>query len=205
MIKSIPNPAAVALILLLGAASSSALAQTARKPLSRTEPTAGLVDGDTYRNSSLGLELKAAPSLRFGPPSVRGVPGSVPLLVTIAALNGRDFSSSTRATVFYAEDLGYYRPDLRSTQAYVNRVVRSQITQGLELVKGAGEQRVGDVRFARADFRRTGQYQIVLIKACKAYAFVFIFAAPSPDGANAILTGTHIALAKTGLGCADDH
>ena len=198
------RPKMLALVLVvLSASPSSSLAQTTRKPLSKTAPIAGTVESNRYKNDSLGLELSAAPGLRFGTPETKGNPGSVPVLVTVAASNGHDVPTSTKAAVFYADDLGYYREDRRSTQAYVKRVVQTQTSQGLELVTDPTVGQLSGMRFARAEFRTTGHYEIVFMKACNAYAFVFIFAAPDSDGAIKLFKETDITLDTTKSGCSD--
>lgn len=191
-------------LVVLSASPSLGLAQTTRKPLSKTAPAAGTVESNHYKNDSLGLELSAAPGLRFGAPELKGIPGNVPVLVTVAASNGHDVPTSTETTVFYADDLGYYREDRRSTQAYVNRLVQAQTSQGLELVTDSNVAQLSGMRFARADFRRTGLYEIVFMKACNAYAFVFIFAAPDSDGAIKLFKETDITLDTAKSGCSDD-
>ena len=179
------------------------MAQTTKKPLAKTAPVAGTIESNRYTNDSLGLELSAAPGLRFGTPEVKGTPGGVPMLVTVAASNGQDVPASTEAAVFYADDLGYYPEDRRSTQAYVRRVIRAQTSMGLELVTDSTVSQLSGMKFVRADFRRTGHYEIVFVKACNAYAFVFIFTAPDSDDAIKLLKETAITLDATKSGCSD--
>lgn len=198
------RPKTLALVLVvLSASPSSSLAQTTRKPLSKTTPVAGTVESNRYKNESLGLELRAAPGLRFGTPEMKAIPGSVPVLVTVAASNGHDVPTSTEAAVFYADDLGYYPENRRSTQAYVRRVMQAQTSLGLELVTDPTVGQLSGMNFARAEFRRTGHYEIVFVKACNAYAFVFIFAAPDSDDAIKLFKETDITLDTTKSGCSD--
>ncbi len=200
------SPKALTLLMvILSVCAGSSLGQTTRKPLSKTAPTAGNVEGDRYKNDSLGLELSSAPGLRFGTPEIKGTPGTVPLLVTIAASNGPDVSSSTETAVFYADDLGYYPETRRSTQAYVDRVVRAQASEGLELVTDATVEHLSGMRFSKAEFRKPGEHEIVLIKACSSYAFVFIFAAADSDGATKLFNQTGVTLDAAKSGCSDDH
>ena len=177
------------------------IAQTATKLPPRVPLTIGVVEGNTYKNSSLGLEFTPSPGLRFSAPELKGTPGSVPLLVTVGAWSGRSMVSANRGTVFYADDLGYYPEDRRSTRAYVERVVRNEKNEGLDLVEGAVEGQLGGVTLARVDFRQSSLYEIVLIKACEVYAFVFIFAAEDLDSANALIAQTKIKIDMAVSGC----
>src|SRR5277367_4342890 len=97
--------------------------------------TSGAVEENTYKNESLGLQLVPPPSLKFSAPQLKGKPGTLPLLVTVAA-----WSDVNGGTVFYADDLGYYAEAGRSTKAYVERVIRAQKKEGLDLVEVKTEE-----------------------------------------------------------------
>jgi hypothetical protein len=45
----------------------------------------GVVEGNTYKNASIGLELTADPKLKFSRPELTGKPGTIPLSVTVSA------------------------------------------------------------------------------------------------------------------------
>jgi hypothetical protein len=104
-----------------------ASAQEPTKPTSKIPLAKGAVEGSSYKNDSLGLELTPARGLTFGAPELKGTPGTVPLLVTIAASSARKWFSARDMTVFYADDLGYYRNDRRSTEDYVRRATRADV------------------------------------------------------------------------------
>ena len=128
------------------------LAQSAKKIALGGALSAGRVANNTYINESLGLQFAPSLTLRFGAPQLKGNPGTVPLLVTIAAWGDG-------GAVFYADDLGYYAQDRRSTQAYVVRVTRSQKKEGLDLAGGQLEERLGGVTFARVDSHQARSYE----------------------------------------------
>jgi hypothetical protein len=162
----------------------------------RPQLTSGTVQDKTYQNDSLGLQFTPPPGLKFGAPELKGKSGAPPSLVTIAT-----GSEANGAAVFYAEDLGYYAQDRRSTKAYTERVIRSQKEQGLDLVEAETEGRLGGVTFARIDFHQALSYEVVLVKACDVYAFVFIFAASDVESANKLIGETTVKLDLQKSGC----
>ena len=161
--------------------------------------TSGAVEDNTYKNDSLGLQFTPPPGLKFSAPELKGKPGTVPLLVTIAAWS--DPPSANGGTIFYADDLGCYAEDRRSTKAYVERVVRSQKKEGLELVDGEPEGHLGGVTFARIDFHHAISYEAVFVKACDVYALVFIFAASDLESASRLIAQTTVKLDMKTSGC----
>jgi hypothetical protein len=162
-----------------------------RLPLS-----SGTVDENTYKNDSLGLQITPPRGLKFSAPELKGKPGTVPLLVTVAA-----WGTAIGEAVFYADDLGYYPKDRRSTKAYVERVVHNQKKEGVDLVEGKAEEQLGGVKFSRVDFHSTLNYQAVLVKACDVYAFVFIFAASDLESTNRLIAQTVVKLDMKASGC----
>jgi hypothetical protein len=100
--------------------------------------TSGAVDDNTYKNDSLGLQFAPTPGLKFSVPELKGKPGTLPLLVTVAA-----WSELNVATVFYAEDLGYYAQDRRSTKTYVERVIGTQKKKAWIWLRRKGRNNLG--------------------------------------------------------------
>src|SRR6516165_2956850 len=82
----------------------------------------GSVEGRTYKNASIGLELTVADGLEFQAPELKGTPGAVPLLVTVTAWRSEGLLSPRTATAFYADALAYYPEAQRSTDAYMRKV-----------------------------------------------------------------------------------
>lgn len=158
--------------------------------------TSGTVQDNTYKNDSLGLQFTPPPGVKFGAPELKGKPGTLPLLVTVAA-----WGDAIGGTIFYADDLGYYPEGKRSTQAYVGRVIDTQKKQGLELVDQEAERQLGGVTFSRVDFHQTLSYEAVFVKACDAYAFVFVFAASDLQSANRLIAQTAVKLDMKTSGC----
>lgn len=171
-------------------------AKTPRKIPFRLPLTSGTLEDNTYKNDSLGLQFTPPPGLKFSAPELKGKPETLPLLVTVAA-----WGTAIGGTVFYADDLGYYAEDRRSTKAYVERVIRNQKKEGVDLVEGKAEEQLGGVTFSSLDFRQTLNYQAVLVKACDVYAFVFIFAASDLESANRLIAQTAVKLDMKTSGC----
>lgn len=135
----------------------------------------GELQGRTYRNASLGIQLTPPPSLEFTSPEVKGAPGTLPLLVTITAMSEPNASMARKVMTFSSDALAYYPSTRRSTDAYMLRIVRSQQNNGYEQVESTSQEKLGGVVFMRQDFSKGDGYESIFVKACEAQALVFIF------------------------------
>jgi len=167
----------------------------------------GEVEGRTYRNASVGIELTPPPGLEFGSPELKGIPGTLPLLVTITAVGEFKLLTARKVIAFYTEVLPW-RPSTRSsTDAYLLRVVSNQRSEGYEPVESTSYGKLGGAAFARQDFKKGVVYESVLVKACDAQgmvftqALVFIFAGADQETANKLSSATELKLAPTTSGC----
>jgi TonB family protein len=167
----------------------------------------GVVEGLTYKNTSLGLELTPAPGLKFGAPELDGDPGTVPQIVKIAALGELTGLPARDLLSFYADALAYYPENRRSSDDYMRRVVVANRSEGFwpperpsSDNKFGGEIFGGEV-FTRQDFQKGVVYEAVLVKACGAEALVFIFAGPNRDAANKLIATTELKLDAAASGC----
>jgi hypothetical protein len=167
-------------------------------PVPRMEK--GLADGRTYKNSSIGVELRVAEGLTFGTPELKGTPGIAPLLVTVTALRNETLFSPRYVTVFYADALAYYPEGQRSTDAYVRKVVKGNQLTGYEATQETFNVKFGGVSFARRDFRGPF-YEAVLVKSCDAQALVFIFASSDKDTVDKLIGETDLKLDSESSGC----
>ena len=161
----------------------------------------GVVEGRTYKNASVGLELTPAPGFEFGTPELKGNPGTVPLLVTITALGEWKLFSAREVMAFYTDALAYYPETRRSTDAYMQRVIRGNREEGFEPLDGSSESKLDGSTFARQDFKKGLRYEAVLVKACKAQALVFIFAGSDRDAVNKLIAATGLKLDLKTSGC----
>jgi hypothetical protein len=161
----------------------------------------GTVQGRTYTNASIGLELTAAPGLIFNPPELKGTPGTTPLLVTAGAWGESSLFSARSGTIFYSDALAYYPAGQRSTDAYMRKVIRGNEHEGFEIVEKNLQASVGDITFARTDFKKNPVYEAVLVKSCDTQAMVFIFAAADRDAVDRLIAGTDLKLDGLRSGC----
>jgi hypothetical protein len=97
----------------------------------------GLVDGHTYKNPSIGVELRVDDGLAFGTPELKGTPGAAPQFVTVTALRNENLFSPRYVVAFYADALDYYPEGQRSTEAYMRKVIKGNQETGYEPVKEA--------------------------------------------------------------------
>ena len=161
----------------------------------------GIVEGKTYKNPSVGLELTPSPGLEFEPPELMGTPGTVPLLVTIAAYGEKKWFSTRNATAFYADALAYFPDDQRSTEAYMRKVVRFNGEQGFKPVAQSPDGKLGGVSFSRTDFTNGLDYSVVMVRACETLALVFIFTGSGRDEVNKLIAATQVKLDLARSGC----
>jgi hypothetical protein len=165
----------------------------------------GFIDGKTYVNPSLGLELTPDPSLKLGNPELRGTPGTMPLQVAVAAWGEQKWLSTREGTVFYADALAYYPDDQRSTSAYIQKIILANRNNGFQSVLRNPETRFGAASFARADFFKKGPiYETVLVRACDTLAFVFVFTGSGKDAVNKLIERTNLKLDLLRSGCGRD-
>jgi hypothetical protein len=162
----------------------------------------GVVEGNTYKNASVGLELTPDPKLRFGSPVLTGKPGTVPLSVMVSAWGEFRPHWAREGTTFLATALAYYPDDQRSTDACMRRLVQENQKSGLEPVQGNREGELGGALFARADFFKEGPaYEAVFVKACNTLALVFVFTGSSRDSVNKLIAATDVKLNLSASGC----
>jgi len=95
---------------------------------------------------------------------------------------------------FYAETLAFYPDSQRSTEAYLRKVVRQQLSEGFEQVGGPSGTRLGQAVFARSDFKKGAVYEAIFVKACEAYVFVFIFSGNGADSVKKLIVPTDLKL-----------
>lgn len=186
--------------LAVGAVSQNRKPETLTRP-SEPEPNweKGTVEGRTYKNASVGIELTPPPGLELGDPELRGTLGTVPLLVTITALG--EYRLPRSVLSFYADALAYYPSTQRSTEAYMRKVVRSQQNDGYEPVDSAPRGELGGVTFARKDFKKGIVYESVLVRACEAQSFVFMFGGADQETVDKLNAATELKLDPVTSGC----
>jgi hypothetical protein len=195
------------IVLLLAVAGMSQDRSSKTVVVLSTNPPAGpqwdkgVVEGRTYKNASVGLEITPAAGLEFGSPELKGNTGTVPLVVTITAMSAPKLFSGRDVMAFYTDALAYYPDNQRSTETYLRKVGKSNQKDGFEPTNRSSESMFGGVMFARQDFQKNSRYEAVLLRACKEQALVFIFAGSDSDGVNKLITATQLKLDLVGSGC----
>jgi hypothetical protein len=161
----------------------------------------GKVEGRTYRNPSIGLELTPAPELEWGTPEAEGPPGAVSVFVKVEAWGEQKLFSARNGTVFYAEALSNLPTEHRSTEAYMRSLVSGNQTHGFDPVQEHLECKVGGVTFLRTDFKKDVVYEAVLVKTCNTRVLVFIFTGSNRDVVDRLLAATSLKLDTARSGC----
>lgn len=196
-----------ALALIFGSSLTAWSQQRTTITVPRTYPIPipqmekGTIDGRTYKNPTIGLEFTPPVGMTFGTPELKGTPGTVPLLATVAAWGERRRLSPREGEIFYADALGYYPNEQRLNEAYVRKLVRANRQQGFEPVGNSFDARLGGVSFSRTDFKKTPVYEAVLVKACAAEALVFIFVGSDRDSVSRLISGTSVRYSGSQTGC----
>jgi hypothetical protein len=136
----------------------------------------------------------------LGTPELKGKPGTLPLLVMVAAWGNQKWFGAREGTVFYAEALASYPEDQRSTDAYMEKVVSSNRTDGFAPVK-ASLDNLGRVQFERTDFRKGSVYEAALVKSCDTLALVLFFTSADRNTTDRLIAATDLKLDLAHSGC----
>ena len=155
----------------------------------------GVVEGNTYKNASLGLELTPASGIKLGQPEINGT------LVKVWGQGEKRWFSVSQLTVFYAEALTFYPQDWRTTEKYMHMLSRSNTNQGFMIAKEPSNEQLGGMVFSRADFKKPSLYEATFLRACSSYAFVFIFRGADLEEVNGLVSRATVKLDPQRSGC----
>jgi hypothetical protein len=196
------------LISILVIFSTFAVSQETTSPLNQTLPVPrlekGIVEGKTYKNASIGLELTPDPKLRLGTPELNGKAGNAKSSIEVMAL-GKFISGSAReATAFWAVGLTLYPVAKRSTDAVMQKVVEANQNNGLKPLQGSSEGELGGATFLRRDFvlQEHRGYEAVFVRACNKLALGFVFTGSDRDAVNKLIAATELKLDLRTADCA---
>ncbi len=188
-------------IFAISAWSQGALVSV-KPPLAVPRWDKGVIEGGTYKNTSVGIELTPASQLTFATPELKGKPGAVNSFVTISAW-GSLKPTRIESTTFSAIALASYPEGQRSTDACMRKVVHANQNDGFNPIKGSSEGELGGVAFTRTDFLKKGPaYETILVKACDTQALIFVFVGSSQDAVNKIIGATELKLDLSRSACA---
>jgi hypothetical protein len=169
--------------------------------LARPKLEKGSVQGKTYKNASIGLELTPDTKLKFGTPELK----TKPLSLSLAAWGKFRAGSAREGMAFWVIESGYYPSDQRSTGAFMRRVVDANQKDGFKAVQSDPESVWGgNSFFARTDFSHKDPtaYEVVFVKACDTLAMGFVFTGSDRDAVNRLIAATELKLDSVTSGCA---
>jgi TonB family protein len=148
-------------------------------------PNKGVIDGTTYKNSSIGLQFTPAAGLR-----VEQMNAAASNMIAVRAQN--DPGPMYGLTVFYADELAQYPEGQRSAPRYLEKVVRANEADGFQLTEGEPSTEISGVQFVRADFVRGAVHETILVMTHNGYAFVFIFSGASAERTRQLIASTDL-------------
>jgi hypothetical protein len=170
-----------------------------------TEPTSqgsrldeGVVDGNTYKNPSVGLELTPASELELQAPELKGTD------VTVFASGEYKFRSDRNTMFVGIEGLAGIPESRRSTEGEMLSWVKVAREDGSKPIEENLESKLGGVAFLRRDLVKSNIQESILVKACRDYALIFIFAGPDREALNGIIQTTQLKLDMARTGCGAD-
>jgi len=164
-------------------------------PVSSTRFEKGEIEGRTYKNASVGLELTPAAKLKLGTPELKvGRNTGFGSFVTVAAWGEEKLLSARDGTIFWAAALTNYPETLRSTEARVQSVVEDNRKAGFELLGRSEQAQLGVVAFVRTDFKKGAAHEAIFVKACKTEELVFIFFGADRQAADKMVAATELKL-----------
>lgn len=153
----------------------------------QSPPNKGVIEGTTYKNSSIGVQFTPAPGLRL-----EQMNSAASNMIAVQAQN--DPGPMYGLTVFYADELAQYPEDQRSASKYLQKVVRSNEADGFQLTEGEPSADMGGIRFLRADFVRGAVHESILATTHNGFAFVFIFSGASAERTGQLIASTDLKL-----------
>lgn len=192
-----------ALLIFALPVRSQELPIPAKPPLGVPRLDRGNVEGKTYKNASVGIELTPDSKLKFRTPELEGKPGTVHSSLMVLALGESKSGSAREGTAFWAVPSAFYPVDQRSTDAFMRRVVEANQKDGLRPVRGSSVGELGGILFVRTDFvvRDGPAYETVFVKACDALGLGFVFTGSDQATVNKLIAATELKLDLTISGC----
>lgn len=160
----------------------------------------GVVDGHTYKNKFLNAQFTVPDDLEFRPPEMSGKPGETPHSVGVSAWSKAHSKLSfkkyivDRGVIFVADDLDSYAEGERTPTGYLRHVGQAEVREGFKAIDGKTDAKIGDVEFARGNFKQRDRLHIVFITTRYGYAFTIIFVANDMESVEAMIKSTSLKL-----------
>jgi lipoprotein NlpI len=157
---------------------------------------AGFVEGHTYKNLTVGLELTVPEELTLGPPKVNTFAGTEQFAITISADSKPHNRFSPRNYIVDEEvrlnvdPLAAHSLDERSLDSYMRLASQAVIRTGFKPIDGPSTTTVGGVQFSRANFARGRRLHTVLVAIHRDYAISFLIISDDAETAERLIKST---------------
>lgn len=145
----------------------------------------GTIEGGTYKNSAIGLEMTVSSGLRLE--QMPGI-GSHRIAVQAHSDSGPQYG----LTVFFADDLAHFSENQRNASSYRETIIRSNRENGFQLSEGEPSAEISGIQFVRTDFIQGAVHETVLVMTRSGYAFVFIFTGGSFEKTGELIASTSL-------------
>ena len=175
-------------------------ADNSSPPKTGAAPEMGVIEGHTYKNKFLNAEFTVPDDLEFRPPEMSGKPGGTQHSVGVSAWSKAHSKLSfkkyivDRGVIFVADDLDSYAEEERTPTGYLQHVGKAEVREGFKAIDGKADAKIGDVEFARGNFKQGDRLHIVCITTRFGYAFTIIFVANNMENVEAMIKSTSLKL-----------
>lgn len=177
-------------------------ATEARSQTADTDPR-GTIQGQTYKNATLGIEFALPEDLQFQEqPTATSDPATGLRMISIHAGSkpGNRFALKKyvvdKSIMFVADPLARHPVDERTDAGYMRSMVQVEKSEGFKQKGDTSVGKIGDTAFSRADFTHGRRYHVVFATGRKEYAFVFIFVANDLETADALSSSLSLKLSQ---------
>ena len=197
--------AAVVMILLVPAGrsqqerSGAAVADAAGRKV-EAQVMKGFVDGQTYKNAFLGVEITLPDDQQFHEPELAEDAKVSRRVIRISAgskphnkFSPKKFVVDT-GVICVADLLAAYPDAERTEEGYMRKMAEIEGSQGFKRIDGKSADKIGDLAFMRANFVQGKRQHVLLATLRKDNAFVFIFIANDMASAEALIASTAVKL-----------
>jgi len=157
---------------------------------------AGFIEGHTYKNSTIGLELTVPEELTFRPQEVNTLNGTEQFSISISADSKPRNRFSPRKYIvdeevrLNADPLAAFSLDERSPDGYMRLASQAVLKTGFKPIDGQSTATVGDVQFSRANFAQGHRLHTVLVAIHRDYAISFLIISNDAQTAERLIEST---------------
>jgi hypothetical protein len=182
--------------------SSTPAGATAASFSNRPPYDPGLIEGHTYKNSTIGIELTVPEELSFKPQEVNTFPGTQQFAITVSADSKPHNRFSPRKYIvdeevkLNADPLAAHSLDERSLDGYMRFVSQAVLRTGFKQIEGPSTATVGDTQFFRGNFTQGHRLHTVLVAIHGDYAISFLIVSNDADTAERLIKSTVLKFAQ---------